>query len=237
VLRPIASVALAITLGCAGCGHAVTASGVADLPVVEHLGNASEHAAKLFVVIFSGDGGFSSLTRQLTAALNAAGYPVIGWNTLKYFWRAKTPAQAGADLDRVIRFYSTRLHADAVILAGYSMGGDVLPALTNRLSDPARRRVRSIVLLAPGRATAFEFHLTGWLNRIPDDAVPIKPEVVSLLSHTSVVCVYGADEADTSLCTELGDTAATCIELPGAHHFDGNYRELAELVLHGKVAS
>jgi type IV secretory pathway VirJ component len=246
VLRHIAMVVCAAALGAwlgsaTRAQHAMASTGAAtldDLPVVEHLVRSdSAAAAKVLVLLFSGDGGWSTLTRELTATLNAAGCSVIGWNTLRYFWRAKTPLQAAADLDRVIRFYTDRLDTDRVILAGYSMGADVLPALTNRLSDGARHTVQSVVLLAPGRATAFEFHVTGWLNRIPTDAVPIKPEVVRLLQHTSVVCVYGADEARTSLCTELGDTAATRIELPGAHHFDGNYAELAELVLHGKVVS
>jgi len=226
-----------LALGCAAGAQAATPPGIGDLPLVEHFTPAGADptaAPKAFVLLFSGDGGFSSLTRQLTATLNAAGYPVVGWNTLKYFWHAKTPAQAGEDLGRVIRFYRARLNAEHVILVGYSMGADVLPALANRLPGIELRSVASVVLLAPARAVAFEFHLTGWLNRISKDAVPIKPEVLRLLPRAAVVCVYGADEADASLCTELGDTSAACFELPGAHHFDGNYAELAELVIHGR---
>lgn len=234
-MRVFAIVVSALWLGVAASARA--AAPLADLPVVEHLVPASDARAegRLFVVLFSGDGGWSTLTRELTAALNAAGCSVVGWNTLKYFWRAKTPQQAAADLDRVIRFYADRLDADRVILTGYSMGADVLPAVTNRLSATALATVQSVVLLAPGRATTFEFHFSGWLNRVPKGALPIKPDVVRLLEHTAVVCVYGADEAAKSLCTELDDTKAVRIELPGAHHFDGNYAQLAELILHGKV--
>jgi type IV secretory pathway VirJ component len=233
----LAIVLSVVLLGVAAPSHAATP--LDDLPVVEHLVPPTDATAedRLFVVLFSGDGGWSTLTRELTAALNAAGYSVVGWNTLKYFWHAKTPEQAAADLDRVIRFYADRLNADRVILTGYSMGADVLPAMANRLSASALADVHSVVLLAPGRATAFEFHFSGWLNRVPQGAQPIKPDVVRLLEHTRVVCVYGEDEANTSLCTELGDTKASRIELPGAHHFDGNYAQLAELILHGKAVT
>ena len=43
-----------------------------------------------------------------------------------------------------------------------------------------QQRVRSIVLMAPERATDFEFHLGGWLQHIPKDAQPIAPEVEAL---------------------------------------------------------
>jgi type IV secretory pathway VirJ component len=236
-LRVLAVVVLTIWAGATASAHAVAP--LDGLPVVEHLVAATDTASesRLFIVLFSGDGGWSKLTRELTAALNAAGCSVIGWNTLKYFWHAKTPQQAAGDLDRVIRFYADRLKADRVILTGYSMGADVLPAMATRLSASALADVQSVVLLAPGRATAFEFHFSGWLNLVPKGAQPIKPDVVRLLEHTPVVCVYGADEAGTSLCTELGDTKARRIELPGAHHFDGNYAQLAELILHGKAVA
>jgi type IV secretory pathway VirJ component len=235
-VRVLAIALSAMWLGVSAAAHAAAPLG--DLPVVEHLVPATDAAEQgLFVVLFSGDGGWSTLTRELTAALNAAGYSVVGWNTLKYFWHAKTPEQAAADLDRVIRFYTDRLQAHRVIVTGYSMGADVLPAMVDRLPPTALASVQSVVLLAPGRATTFEFHFSGWLNRVPKGAQPIKPDVVRLLEHAAVVCVYGADEASTSLCTELGDTTASRIELPGAHHFDGNYGQLAELILHGKAVT
>jgi type IV secretory pathway VirJ component len=200
---------------------------VADLPLIELPANGDQST---FAVMFSGDGGWSTLTQKVAAELNIDGSPVVGWNTLKYFWNAKQPDAGGADLGRVIEHYARQWHKGGVVLIGYSMGADVLPALVNRLPPAARQRVRSVVLLAPGRAASFEFHLTGWLNRTAADAVPIKPEV-DALAPMPVTCIYGTEEAEKSLCTQLGGANITIKALPGAHHFDRDYKELAQLVL------
>jgi len=44
------------------------------------------------------------------------------------------------------------------------------------------------------------------------------------------VMLYGSDEAERSLCTQLDANKATLRALPGAHHFDGDYEALAKLV-------
>jgi type IV secretory pathway VirJ component len=185
-----------------------------------------------FVVMLSGDGGWSTLTEKVTDELNADGYSVVGWNMLKYFWSAKTPEQAAVDLGTIVRYFTDAWHKQDVIVAGYSMGADVLPALVNRLPVTEQQRVRSIVLMAPERATDFEFHVSGWLHRLPKDAAPIAPEVANLPEGVKMTCIYGADEADSSLCTQVDPkkTSLTLKELPGAHHFDGDYEALAKLV-------
>jgi type IV secretory pathway VirJ component len=200
---------------------------VADLPLVELPVTGSQST---FFVMFSGDGGWSTLTQKVAAELNADGNPVVGWNTLKYFWSAKTPTASAADLGRVIEHFAQTWHKHGVVLVGYSMGADVLPAIVNRLPAASRQRVRSVVLLAPVRAASFEFHLTGWLNRQARDAVPIKPEV-DALAPIPLTCIYGTEEAATSLCTQISGANITIKALPGAHHFDRDYKELAQLVL------
>jgi len=185
-----------------------------------------------FVIMLSGDGGWSTLTEKVTDELNGDGYSVVGWNMLKYLWTAKTPEQGGTDLATIIRYYVGAWHKQAVIVAGYSLGADVLPAMVNRLPVAEQQRVRSVVLMAPERATDFAFHVSGWLHHVPKDATPIAPEVANLREGVRMTCIYGADEADTSLCTAVDPNsgALTIKELPGAHHFDGNYEALAKLV-------
>ncbi len=153
-------------------------------------------------------------------------------NMLKYFWTAKTPEHAAGDLATIIRYLAKEWHKDQVVLAGYSMGADVLPAIVNRLPTAEQQRVRSIVLMAPERATDFEFHLGGWLQHIPTDALPIAPEVDALPDGVRMTCIYRSDEAERSLCTQLDASTATLTlrALPGAHHFDGDYEALASLV-------
>jgi type IV secretory pathway VirJ component len=200
-----------------------------DLPLIERPVSGGNGT---FVVMLSGDGGWSTLTEKVTDELNDDGYSVVGWNMLKYFWTAKTPEHAADDLGTIIRYFTDAWHKQDVIVAGYSMGADVLPALVNRLPVAEQQRVRSIVLMAPERATDFEFHVSGWLHRVPKDASAIAPEVANLPEGVRMTCIYGADEADSSLCTQVDPkkTSLTLKELPGAHHFDGDYEALAKLV-------
>jgi type IV secretory pathway VirJ component len=200
-----------------------------DLPLIERPvqgGNGT------FVVMLSGDGGWSTLTERVTDELNDDGYSVVGWNMLKYLWTAKTPEQGATDLATIIRYFVGAWHKQDVIVAGYSLGADVLPAMVNRLPAAEQQRVRSIVLMAPERATDFAFHVSGWLHHVPKDAAPIAPEVDRLPEGVRTTCIFGSDEADTSLCTVVNphNSALTLKELPGAHHFDGNYGALAKLV-------
>ncbi len=204
-------------------------SPVAGLPLIVR---PIDSSARTLVVMLSGDGGWSTLTVKVTDALNADGFPVVGWNMLKYFWRAKTPQRASDDLARIMRYFTATWHTDDVILAGYSMGASVLPAIVNGLPATEQRKIRSVVLMAPSRATDFEFHLSGWLQHIPKHARPIAPDVADMPSGVRVTCIYGSDEGDDSLCTQLGAGTATLTlkELPGAHHFDGDYEALARLI-------
>ena len=47
------------------------------------------------------------------------------------------------------------------------------------------------------------------------------------LPADKVVCIYGAEEADESGCTEK-TAVGEAIKLPGGHHFDENYPALAK---------
>ena len=200
-----------------------------DLPLIERRvqgGNGT------FVIMLSGDGGWSTLTEKVTVELNEDGYSVVGWNMLKYLWTAKTPEQGATDLATIIRYYIGAWHKQDVIVAGYSLGADVLPGLVNRLPVAEQQRVRSVVLMAPERVTDYAFHVGGWLHRVPKNAAPIAPEVGNLPEGVRMTCIYGAEESDTSLCTQVdpNNSALTLKELPGAHHFDGDYEALAKLV-------
>ena len=199
---------------------------VGDLPLVEVPAAATPTT---LAVIFSGDGGWASLDREVGDALAAAGIGVVGVNSLSYFWTKRTPDGAAADLARVLRHYRTAWHTTRVLLIGYSRGADVLPFLASRLPDDLRASVALVALLGPGRTTDFEFHLTDWLGGDDPEALPIGPEVARL-AGLRVLCVQGADE-DDSLCATLDATRARRFELPGGHHFGGDYRVIAERIL------
>jgi len=201
--------------------------GLADLPLVEVAarGAGSDHLA----VFWSGDGGWAELDKEVSAVLARRGIPVVGVNSLKYFWTGRTPEQTGRDLGRIIRHYCALWEIEKVALIGYSLGADILPFAANRLDDAVKSRVELIALLGPGLQADFEFHLSDWLGARSKSARPLMPEVMKL-KDTRLLCCYGEQESE-SLCPELRGDNIKDVALPGAHHFGGSYTQIADAIL------
>ena len=199
-------------------------SQLADLPVVEV---PPTTAGARFAVLVSGDGGWAAIDKGIAASLQKQGVPVAGFDSLRYFWSARTPEGLAADLDRVIRYYADRWKRSEVILIGYSQGADVLPFALNRLPARTRARVKLTALLGLGQKAAFEFHLSNWIG--PSGDKPIAPEARKLLA-ADTLCIYGQDEKD-SLCPQLAPTHVRALPLAGGHHFGGDYDVLAARIL------
>ena len=197
---------------------------LADLPIVEV---PVATTGRRFVVLLSGDGGWAGIDKSLGTAFAAQGVPVAGFDSLRYFWSARTPEELAADLDRIVRFYAARWNRREVLLVGYSQGADVLPFAFNRLPAATRASVRLVALLGPGQKASFEFHLTNWMG--PSGDRPIAPEALKLAA-ASTLCIYGQAEKD-SLCPELAPAHAQAMPLAGGHHFGGEYDALASRIL------
>ena len=207
----------------------------------------------VLVILYSGDGGWSDLDKQLGTAFAARGIPVLGINSFKYFWRARSPDVAAQQLDALITNSLAKWHKRRVWLVGFSFGADALPTLIDKLSPAARSRITQLVLLSPSRDITFEIQLQGYMkpqgrfamflknlsdrfNNVPD--YPALPPVVALDNHFPVVCYYGRDDADDSLCTEKGlPMWVTRHGEAGGHHFDEGYQRLAEQMIDGLPAS
>ncbi len=201
-----------------------------DLPLVLQPASGPASGGALAVLV-TGDGGWAALDRGVAGVLSDAGMPVVGFNSLKYFWTRRTPEQAAADLERVLRYYQSATGRHEIVLVGYSLGADVLPFMVARLSPELRRQVRLLALLGPSRGTDFKFHMSDWWsNRSRDMDRPVLPEVTGLLGEIPVLCVYGAED-DNTICPQLPSERAEVVRLEGAHHFDGGYAELGRLVL------
>lgn len=200
-------------------------SGVADLPLVELPGSGQKDT---MVLIVSGDGGWASLDKQIGEALNRDGYPVVGLNSLQYFWSKKSPDIAGRDLERILTHYSRTWGVRHFALVGYSFGADTLPFMVSRIPESLKSKVKVVVLLGLERRVDFEFHLSDWISNGSDEPYRVIPEVQKL-AGMHVMCVYGSDEGN-SVCRELGAKGVEAVELPGGHHFEGNYAELADMI-------
>jgi type IV secretory pathway VirJ component len=228
--RRLAALGLLAGTACGGLG-ARRGPGeirVSDLPLVEFPVRAVQ--GDRCVVLLSGDGGWARLDQELAEALAAGGCPVVGLNSLRYFWIRRTPDSAARDLERICRHYLGTWNARRLVLVGYSFGADVLPFLVNRLPPDLRARVALVALVGLGDSATFEFHLSGWLGwgpRGPEQ--PVLPEL-RRLRGPRVLCVDGSQDMGR-LGPELDPSLAKRVLLPGSHHFGGDYRSLARVVL------
>jgi type IV secretory pathway VirJ component len=202
---------------------------LSDLPITEL--DATE-AGPYFAIIYSGDGGWRDLDKQIGEYLAHHGVPVVGIDCLRYFWTKKTPEQIADDLRAIIEHYRVKWHRDEVLLIGYSFGANILPFALSRLPERLRNRVRLVSLLGLSQSADFVVHVTGWLGADPGpDALPVMPELARI-DLRKVQCVYGVEEKDSG-CAVPSMAAAERIETPGGHHFGGDYAALARRILDG----
>jgi type IV secretory pathway VirJ component len=202
---------------------------LADLPIIE-MQPTGTGVDDTFAVLFSGDGGWAGIDREVAAVLASRGIPVAGWDSLRYFWTPRTPAGVAGDLDRILRYYAEHWHRKKALVIGYSQGADVLPFAVNRLPSASRALVKRIALISIGETAAFEFHVSNWFGSGSGE-LPIAGEMARL-SAADTLCLYGEGD-DDSLCPKVAASHATVVKLPGGHHFggSGSYERLADVIL------
>ena len=203
--------------------------GVAGLPLVEVPAKGGSPSDRLAVIV-SGDGGWAGIDREVGGALAARGIPVVGLNSLSYFWKEKPPEVVGRDLTRILTHYLAAWHKERAILIGYSLGADVLPFMVNRLPENLQKQVDLIALLGPEAMASFEFHVTQWLGGGSKTDRPVLPELKKIGGRTPLLCLYGKEEKD-SICPNLDPSLGKSIGFSGAHHFGGDYGALADRIL------
>lgn len=197
-------------------------NGGLNIPVVEVPAGQAKDTVTLFL---SGDGGWRDLDRDVAGEMAKIGYPVVGIDTLRYYWQHKTPEQSAVDLTELMQHYRQKWGTKRFVLTGYSFGADVLPAIYNRLPEAEQQRVDAIILLAFARTGSFEIEVEGWLGNAGKEAAT-GPEMAKLPA-AKVVCIYGEEEVDESGCTDK-TAVGEAMKLPGGHHFDENYPALAK---------
>jgi type IV secretory pathway VirJ component len=201
---------------------------IGDLPLIEV--PAADTTRDIMAVHVTGDGGWGVTDKGISNALADTGIPVVGLNSLKYFWKKKTPDQAANDLKRILTYYLGAWKKEKVVLVGYSMGADVLPFMINRLPDDLRAKIAVLVLIGPSNTAEFEFHLSNWLGGSGNkNSLPTKPEVEKL-AGMNILCVYGENDEDV-LCTNLPQGLAKSIMLQGGHRVKGNYAPIVDAIL------
>ena len=205
---------------------AVAIPAVHDLPLHEVTATGS---SDYLAVLLTGDGGWAGLDQELAAQLAARGVPVVGFNSLKYFWTKRTPDEAAGAVANVIRNYLAAWRKQHVILIGYSFGADVLPFIVNRLPTGVRAHIANVSLLGLSAEASFEIHVAGWIPGNVSRGQPIEPEIAKI-SGVSMLCLYGTSDKD-DLCPKLSAQNIAKEPIDGGHHFGGSYAMLADRIL------
>ncbi len=213
----------------------LTVSKIAPLPasseisdsLIELPSESDQH--DYFVLLLSGDGGWASIDREIAEYLVGTGVNVLGFDSLKYFWHKKTSEQAGADLDWTIQHYVKKWQKKKVFLVGFSLGADVLPLIYNKLTNESKKYISQIALLSPALKVSLEVHITDWFINSNDQDYPLLPELQKI-TKTPILCIYGSEDQDTICRTKIDKNIKTQ-QMPGDHHFDGDYQAVAEILL------
>jgi type IV secretory pathway VirJ component len=199
-----------------------------DLPLIEVPSPGS--AKRILAVHITGDGGWGVTDAGIADGLAAAGVPVVGLNSLKYFWTRRTPESAATDLERILKHYLRAWDKDEAVVIGYSFGADALPFMYNRLTEEARARVRLLVLMGPSTAANFEIRLSSLLGRTEfSDNLPTLPEMEKIPA-LAVLCFYG-EEDKTNLCGTLASRGVRSIPVKSGHRFGRNFQSIIEAIL------
>ncbi|MFB2862489.1 AcvB/VirJ family lysyl-phosphatidylglycerol hydrolase [Aeromonas sp. MdU4] len=190
----------------------------------------SQQSSAPMVVFLSGDGGWAALDSGLSAQLVKHGLPVVGWSSLRYYWKKKTPEQTTTDLIKILADYQERWGRKSWMLIGFSFGGDIVPFVINRLPEEYRKSLVSAVMLSPSTSSDFEIHVSNIVASDTKGAYPSTPEAKAILD-IPMLCIQGAeDDSPVRLCPELTQSNVTTVTLPGGHHFEDNYPVLYQVI-------
>lgn len=222
------------------------------LPIVEIPSVASPVDA--MAILVSGDGGWAAIDRVVAQTIASHGIPVVGFDSLRYFWRRRTPDETARAVEQTLRHYRSKWSKRRTILIGYSRGANILPFAIRRLPPDLLQSVALVVLLAPGLSEEFEIRLRDWMRDLADlfhcrnasekciglyhrlaDSHEEPPVSVLLeiekIADLSILCVYGKEEEDplSPLLEARGIARVVCLE--GGHHFDHDYAALGRMIV------
>jgi type IV secretory pathway VirJ component len=216
---------------------AATALGdVGDLPLLElpASGGAARKAKgkeiDAFAVILSGDGGWVGLDRRIGLRLADLSVPVVGLDSLKYFWVPRDPEGAARDLARILEHYFKAWEKGRAILVGYSQGADVLPFLVSRLPPELRQRVALVTLVGTDANATFDFDFAGFMSDQPKRPdLPVLPEIPRL-QGTRLLCISSNAEPD-SPCRHLPKGLAVTLAVDGGHGYNRGVNIVTDRIL------
>ncbi len=167
---------------------------------------------KPLVFYISGDGGYTSFSGSLCAAITKAGYKLTSLNSKSYFDDQKKPQQTTDDIVNYLNVQFSKRKDQRFILIGYSFGADITPFVINLFPDSIKKKLISVILLSPSTSTDFETHFWDKLGAI------------------KTTIILGDDDDDFPINNiKLKNYVHEL--LPGGHHYEGNTDEVARTIM------
>lgn len=179
-----------------------------------------------FVFFISGDGGWTKFDQILSETLAKKGFGVIGLNSKKYFWNAKTPESTTADVSAAIQHYQDLWGKKAFVLMGYSFGADVAPFIANRLNTSLKGSLKKVLALSPDKYSDFKIGIGDLLHLTTSSKYDVLAEFKQINPSKSVA-FFGSKE-DIDLRNHFIAQGVKTIILTGNHHFNYNYGVISE---------
>jgi type IV secretory pathway VirJ component len=180
-------------------------------------------------VLLSGDLGFHIRMAGATAGhLADAGIPTVGINSLTYFARPRTPAEATRVIEAAMLRAMRTTGRHRIVLIGQSFGADMLHVGLAALPRRLRGHVALVALVVPSSDVV--------MQASPGEIMPTSAPTAdalltaSRLGWTRTLCIYGVEETD-SLCPRLRVPNLTRVGLPGGHGLHRNTDALARIIL------
>ena len=237
-LRRVALAVLAVALVAGGYGayrllrmwgYFVPRASVGTLPLIE-VPAKRDVPGDVMVVLLSADGGWARLDEELAGHLAKAGYPVVGWNSMRYYMTPRDPDVAADDLTAVMRTYQRKWNRPRVLLIGYSFGADVLPIVVDRLERGDRAHVAGVVLLGFWADAEFKFRPREWLG-VRARSVREYPTLpyARRLRDLPILCI-GGDHDPRSVCSRIGTPNVTTRTIDSGHPLGAHVGEIFTLM-------
>ncbi len=187
-----------------------------DLPIVEVPAEGPSRGR--IAVLMTGDGGYVGLDDRLGNRLSKSGVPVAALDSLNYYWKARTPESATADLVRILDHYLAAWKAESALLVGYSQGADALPFLVERLPARLRAKIALVALVGPDSRALFDFQFGNFMAGLPKAPdLAVRPQIARV-KGVKLLCIYAERETD-SLCRKLPAGQVTLVPMPGGHGY------------------
>jgi type IV secretory pathway VirJ component len=118
------------------------------------------------VLVLSGEGGWRAFDDKLARWMAAAGYPVGGFDAMKYFWTAQDDREAlAADVRLLVAALEKsagRAAGSKVVFVGFSFGADLAPWIAG--AGGWGERLAGMVLLGPDATGSLEFRVSEMLG-------------------------------------------------------------------------